>query len=283
MKGVYKTLFLFTVIILMVMCVGKGDVFAQEKMTMDEYNAQLREWQDRERAAQGEITNVDGQIDSLKNEIAQVESQISDTWASIYEAIGTDAEGVQAYRQQLNDLDTELDALAALSPEELFKRRKEIDDIEQKLNELKKSNISVLTEMQDKIAGLEGKIAQLRAKMPKSLYDEYTVVRGDYLWKISKKPDIYGDPFEWIRIYSVNIDQIKDPDLIYPKQVFKIQRGVGPNEYLVNKGDYLAKIAGSVSAIADPTKWRRVYEANRQVVGEDPNIIYPYQVLVIPQ
>ncbi len=50
----------------------------------------------------------------------------------------------------------------------------------------------------------------------------YTVVKGDYLWKIAKKDKFYGNGFAWPVIYNANRDQIKDPDLIYPKQVFKI-------------------------------------------------------------
>ena len=76
--------------------------------------------------------------------------------------------------------------------------------------------IAVISFIADRIAMLEGKVASLEAKMPANIFDQYTVMAGDYLWKISKKDDIYGDPYQWIRIYSVNKDQIKDPDLIYP-------------------------------------------------------------------
>lgn len=281
MKGVTKTLFILSVVLFLVAMYDVG--FAQEEMTMDEYNAQLQDWAGRESVAKTEIAKLEQEIDSLKAEISNTENQIKDVWAEIYQTIGTDEESVNAFRQQLNDLENELDALAALSPEDLFKRRKEIDAIEEKLQEFKQNRIAVLTEMRDKIASLEGKIAQLRAKMPKAIYDEYTVIRGDYLWRISKKPDIYGDPFQWIRIYSYNRDQIKDPDLIYPDQIFKIQREVGPNEYLVGKGDNLAKIAGSAEIMGDPTKWRTLYEVNKGVIGDDPGMIYPYQVLVFPQ
>jgi peptidoglycan hydrolase CwlO-like protein len=281
MKGVTKTLFILSVVLFLVAMYNVG--FAQEKMTMDEYNAQFQDWAGRESVAKTEIAKLDKEIDSLKTEISDTENQIKDVWAEIYQTIGTDEESVNAFRQQLSDLENELNALAALSPEDLFKRRKELDAIEEKLQEHKQNRIAVLTEMRDKIASLEGKIAQLRAKMPKGIYDEYTVVRGDYLWRISKKPDIYGDPFQWIRIYSYNRDQIKDPDLIYPDQLFKIQRDLGPNEYLVGQGDNLAKIAGSAEFMGDPTKWRALYEANKGVIGDDPGMIYPYQVLVIPQ
>lgn len=49
---------------------------------------------------------------------------------------------------------------------------------------------------------------------------KYTVVSGDCLWSIAKK--FYGDGNEWPKIYEANEDQISDPNLIYPGQVFVI-------------------------------------------------------------
>ena len=48
----------------------------------------------------------------------------------------------------------------------------------------------------------------------------YTVVAGDTLSKIAKRE--YGDASDWKRIYEANKDTIKNPDLIYPGQTFKI-------------------------------------------------------------
>jgi nucleoid-associated protein YgaU len=48
----------------------------------------------------------------------------------------------------------------------------------------------------------------------------YTVVAGDTLSKIAKRE--YGDAAKWNRIYEANKDTIKNPDLIYPGQTFKI-------------------------------------------------------------
>jgi len=55
--------------------------------------------------------------------------------------------------------------------------------------------------------------------------DTYTVVKGDCLWCISGKSQIYGDPYKWPLIFRANKGQIKDADLIYPKQVLTIDRG----------------------------------------------------------
>ncbi len=48
----------------------------------------------------------------------------------------------------------------------------------------------------------------------------YTVVAGDTLSKIAKRE--YGDASQWRRIYEANKDDIKNPDLIYPGQTFRI-------------------------------------------------------------
>jgi nucleoid-associated protein YgaU len=42
--------------------------------------------------------------------------------------------------------------------------------------------------------------------------------------------------------------------------------------YVVVKGDSLSKIAGR--EYGDPQKWRRIYDANRDLI-KDPDLIYP--------
>ncbi len=255
---------------------------AQEKMSMDEYKQQLAEWQKREADAKAAIAGVDTEIDALKKQVGELDQQIATEWDNIYSMLGTDRAGVDAYRSQLKALESEVDGMMALSPEELFKRRAEIDALQARLDEMKKSKIATLTEMQDAIAVVEGKITQLRGRMPAAVYSEYNVEKGDYLWRISGKKDIYADPYQWMRLYSYNRDQIKDPDLIYPNQTFKVQREVGPDEYLVARGDSFRKIANAMGA-GDPAMWRKIYEANKDIVGDNPNQLYPHTVLRIPR
>ncbi|HEX7965792.1 MAG TPA: hypothetical protein VF651_08750 [Gammaproteobacteria bacterium] len=50
----------------------------------------------------------------------------------------------------------------------------------------------------------------------------YSVVRGDSLWRIAGKADVYGNPYQWPLIYKANADKIKHADLITPDQQFDI-------------------------------------------------------------
>ena len=48
------------------------------------------------------------------------------------------------------------------------------------------------------------------------------VVRGDNLWNIARAH--YATGFQHTLIYGANKDQIRDPDLIYPGQVFTLPK-----------------------------------------------------------
>ena len=51
--------------------------------------------------------------------------------------------------------------------------------------------------------------------------------------------------------------------------------------YTVRPGDSLSKIAQAL--LGDAKKWRILYDANREVVGKNPDLIKPGQVLKIPK
>jgi len=55
---------------------------------------------------------------------------------------------------------------------------------------------------------------------------DYVIVQpGNSLWRISRR--LFGRGMEYVQIYDANKAQIRDPDLIYPGQVFEIPRGAG--------------------------------------------------------
>jgi nucleoid-associated protein YgaU len=53
-----------------------------------------------------------------------------------------------------------------------------------------------------------------------------------------------------------------------------------PKVYTVKAGDSLWQIAKM--QLGDGAKWKQIYEANRGVIGPDPNLITPGQQLVMP-
>ena len=55
-------------------------------------------------------------------------------------------------------------------------------------------------------------------------FKPYKVKKGETLNDIAKRREIFNDQFMWPLIYKANRDKIKDADLIYPGQVFDIDR-----------------------------------------------------------
>ena len=63
-----------------------------------------------------------------------------------------------------------------------------------------------------------------------------------------------------------------------------------PSTYTVERGDCLWWIAkqlvtqryGTVRSTEVSILWRSIYEANRQVIGDDPDLIMPGQILALP-
>ncbi len=138
--------------------------------------------------------------------------------------------------------------------------------------------------MNSEVGALESEVAELQRQIQEleNLPTSYTVIPGDFLYRISEYPDIYNDPLRWPRIYRANEDVIgEDPNLIYPDQVFTIPRE-WPDSYVVREDDFLARIASYWWIFGDPTRWADIYEANRDQLS-DPDMIYPEQQLRIPR
>jgi len=274
----------FAIVMLVLSVLAFGTVLAQsynyEEMTQEQYNAYLAEWQNRLNAAQGGISEEDAKIEELKKQLDQTQSEVDQTWNEIFTIAGQSKEQYNDYLQQLQQLKNDANALLNLSAEDLYSRMNEVDALQQKLDELKKNPLSATSESAALIASIENLLSQCKEKGKSAVPPSYTVLKGDCLWKIAAKPDIYGDGYAWMRIYTTNREQIKDPNLIFAKQVFMIPRGVGPDEHLVMKGEFLSKIAGYSNVYGSPFKWNKLYEANKASIS-DPNLIFPYQVLKI--
>ncbi|APF19764.1 LysM peptidoglycan-binding domain-containing protein [Caldithrix abyssi] len=251
-----------------------------EEMTQEQYNALLTEWQQRLDAAKKAIAEEEAKIEQLKKEYDALQAEIDQTWDEIFKIAEANKAAYEAYKGKVEQLRDEVRAFLNLSPEEIYSKSNELNALESKLEELKKDPFSAMAEQEAMLNEIASLIEQAKEKAKTAVPPTYTVMKGDYLWKIAGKDDIYGNPMAWWRIYTSNLDQIKNPDLIYPNQVLAIPRVVGPNEHLVQKGEFLSKIASYPNVYGDSFKWQKLYEANKSFIS-DPNLIYPFQVLKI--
>lgn len=184
-------------------------VIAQEKeMTEDEWEAEMTRLKDKKESLTKEIVILQNEVNNLKNtKLPSYEDCINE----LYAMVGATKADVDNFRKAVNELDGKV-------------RRKEGPkaDRQKDLDALKMIKISALTEFFDKVHNQMQR--SLDSWVEEVKETNYTVVRGDHLWGIARKSEHYGNGFAWPMIYKANRDNIKNPDLIYPQQVFSIPK-----------------------------------------------------------
>jgi len=63
------------------------------------------------------------------------------------------------------------------------------------------------------------------------------------------------------------------------KATGQVAAAAGARTYVVKSGDSLSKIAKEL--LGDAKRWPEIYEANKALIGDNPNLIHPGQTLVI--
>lgn len=253
--------------------------FAQTEMTYEGYKLETAGLEKRIGDAKRVLAECQAAADELSKQIEGLDSEVATVQNEIYDLIGSNEAGVNEFLQELDRYEARLMSLLRLSDDALFEARDEFDTIVERVEEMGADNRALLPESKSKLASIDQLIEQVKARMPRKRIRHYSVLRGDSLWKIAKKDEIYKDPYLWPRIYVENKNLIKDPDLIYPNWVLNVPFGVDLNQHLVQRGDNLSLIAGRV--YNDITKWNRIFQANNKQIL-NPNMIFPAQVFDVP-
>jgi hypothetical protein len=183
--------------------------FAQEReMTEEEWQAEMTRLGEKKTSLLNEIDALKSDIDNLNAQKSGLQSP-EECIDELYALVGATTQDVDNFRAAVNELDGKI-------------RRKEgpKKDRQADLDALKMNKISALPEFFQKVHVQMQKALDAWVEKPDVI--SYKVVRGDHLWGIAKKKEHYGNAFAWPIIYKANRDQIKDPDLIYPNQVFKV-------------------------------------------------------------
>jgi LysM repeat protein len=185
------------------------NLFAQKEMTKEEWQNEMNRLSASKVALTSELNSLTAEVANLKKTLAGMKAY-DDCVSETYALVGAKKADVDNFRKQLADLTSKIENCTPPKAD----RQAELDAI-------KKNKISALPEFFDKVQNqLQRKIDA--CKDPEPDVKNYTVVKGDNLWNIAKKKEHYANPFAWPVIYKANRDKIKNPDLIFPKQIFQV-------------------------------------------------------------
>lgn len=182
--------------------------FAQQEMTKEEWQNEMNRLAERKVALTTELNALKTEIAELKATRDKLQAY-DDCMNELYTMLGASKADIDNFGKQLDALTSKIDGQVAPKA-----------DRQAELDAMKKNKISALPRYYDRVHNQLQRKLDAWEEAPKEI--SYTVVKGDCLWNIAKKKDHYDNPFAWPIIYKANRDQIKNPDLIFPKQIFKI-------------------------------------------------------------
>lgn len=91
--------------------------------------------------------------------------------------------------------------------------------------------------------------------------------------------DLTLKEYREVTVRQVTVDVPKKTATV-PKTETRVDNTVQPKTYTVKKGDCLWNIAKQY--YGNGAQYTQIYDANKSIIGGNPNLIYPGQVLTIP-
>jgi nucleoid-associated protein YgaU len=180
-----------------------GILLAKEKRLTDkEAKAMIEEYMARTNIANSKIADLQPNIDALAAQIANLDKEIADLESQLAEC-GKKPKYYGKYTVASGDF---LTSIAA--KREVYHDGTKWPMIYEANKDLIKNPDFILPGWLLFIPGL----------------DVYKVIPGDCLWMIADYITIYGKARDWPKIFEANKDKIKDADLIFPGQEFKVPR-----------------------------------------------------------
>ena len=215
-----------------ILLVAVHPLAAQEKMSRDEWQAQMTSVNSRIAQLTAQITKLDGDKVALDAQSAKLDADLRACEDALYAMLGISRADAEAFEKELSDMEKRVDELQRMSDEELATHRDEIGRMDARLKEMAGHKMAMIPRYKTRISALQDRVAGLL----KSINKEKTYTVGtwsrdrDCLWNIAKKKEIYANAWMWPKIWQGNRDMIKDPDRIQPKWVLKIPEGAELNK-----------------------------------------------------
>jgi len=234
----YNTVLLSSMMIMLV-----GVSFAQE-MTKDEWQREVTRYTQLRNEQQAKLQQVNNDIKALQGQTSKADGDITKCMDELYALVGSNAQQAAAYRSEIEAAERNADDLTRLSDADLVARSADVAALEAKVKSLRENKLSLIPEFSTRLDALDQKVASLKNALASAAptAGEYTVSRGESLWRIAHKSDIYDNGRLWPKIWLDN-KMIKNPDVIRPGQKLSIpppgnltpEERSARNRYYMNK------------------------------------------------
>jgi hypothetical protein len=203
-------------------CCPEEDKYGREDELLPmEWEKQMFSLNEKKAALLGLLDASNKEIDKLKNQSADLDKQLVDAENALYSSVGMNKSSIADFRKKFEETEKKINNKLG-SCEDAKKMY---------FNEIEASKAKCLPEFYNRYLAMKNKLDTWCKELGKS--GQYTVVKGDCLWKIAGKKEIYSNNNYWPKLWEANEEgvisapahtptKVKNPNLIYPGQVLKV-------------------------------------------------------------
>jgi nucleoid-associated protein YgaU len=132
-----------------------------------------------------------------------------------------------------------------------------------------------MSSLLDRLLGRKKKEEE-KKEAPQRVSEEAARKRREELARQKAEAEAARQRFEQQAAAKKKLEEVKAK----AAETVKPVTGQAKQIYVVKSGDSLSKIAKQF--YGDGGRWPEIYEANKQLIGDNPNLIHPGQQLTIP-
>lgn len=208
-------------------CCEEDDKYGKEgEITDAEWQQQMEELNARKKGLEENLKTYVKDIEDLKATLSQKVNEAKDAEIEFYTNMGMSKTNLEEFKRQFSETEKKI----------LNRTGTPADARKFYFNDIAASKAKCMPEFWSRFITMKQKLEQWEKESQITVKeDKYTVVKGDCLWKIAGKAEIYNNPKYWPKIWEANEDgvisapahtpkKVTNPNLIYPGQVLRIQK-----------------------------------------------------------
>lgn len=225
------------------------------ELTKKEAELRIQDFQQRVSALEMKLSDLNGKYDAVTTDLKNANQALIDCRDEIKRMLGVSDAEIEAFAQKLGVLEGKVRAMRSFSDDQLADKTDEIKALENEWTAMKNNKIAIMPQFFPRMVQLGKDIKGLYREKKINSYTVGTWAEDkDCLWNISGKMEIYGDPFQWPKIWQANTSEIRNPDIIFPGQVLMIpQKGPKSDDEMKAERRYWRnKRAAAAAAAATP-------------------------------
>jgi hypothetical protein len=252
-------------------CCEEDDKYGKEgEITNAEWQQQMDELTSRKKGLEENLSNYSKEIENLKANLSLKSDEVQKAENSFYSTLGMNKSELEDFNKKFNETEKKI----------LNRTGNPADARKFYFNEITASKAKCLPDYWSRYVTMKQKLEQWEKDSQIAVKeDKYTVIKGDCLWRIAGKKEIYGNPKYWPKIWEANEDgvisapknvphKITNPNLIYPGQVLRIPKLTDEDLKKLVDNTYITKNAKKIKELESTRKDKKEIKKKKNKVKE---------------